>query len=113
MRYTIISNPANLDESLEEALGLIAAEAFLNRDDGATRITRLISSAAINVQARVYADWSEGRHDEEHSDNLREIVNWASGLIAACVDRGDDFPYEVVTLSQAIEIVSSLSNVAR
>lgn len=113
MRYTVITNPANLEESLEEALGLIVAEAYLSRDDVETRFTKLISSAAIKVQARIYTDWSEDRHVEEDSDNLREIIDMTSGLIAACVDRGADFPYEVVTLSQAIEIVSSLAGVAR
>lgn len=113
MRYTTITNPANLEESLEEALGMIVSEAFLNRDDGETRFTQLISSAALNVHTRIYDDWLWDRHGEENSDKLREIIDMTKGLIAACLDRGADFPYEVVTLSQAIEIVSALANAAR
>lgn len=113
MRYTTITNPANIEESLEEVLGLIVAEAFLNRDDGETRFTQLIASAALNVQTRIYDDWLWDRHGEENSDNLREIIDLTKGVIAACLDRGSDFPYEVVTLSQAIGIISALANGAR
>ena len=113
MRYTVITNPANIEESLEEVLGMIAAEAYLNRDDGETRFTRLISSAALNVQTRIYDDWLWDRGGEENRDNLREIVDLTKGVIAACVDRGADFPYEVTTLSQAIEVVSGLAHVAK
>ena len=113
MRYTTLTNPANIEESLEEVLGLIVAEAFLNRDDGETRFTKLISSAALKVQTRIYDDWLWDRHGDENPDNLREIIDMTNGLIAACLDRGSDFPHEVVTLSQAIEIVSGLAHVAK